>query len=338
MTLLLDHTLSPTSHSSYASGYRLFSRFASMSGIDIQSSSFLSPLLLLRFIAFCHTVRGLQSSTIRSYLAAIRFFRLRAGFSDPFLDQHGAVIPQIKMALLGARRLHFTTPRQCKPISLHLLFQLVAVLRQCVFGSFDDALMHVALTTAFWGFFRSGELFPEQFHPRDHLTRADVTLLPDRAIIHLKSSKTDHFRRGVDIFLFRTGDSVCPVRALVEFVRIHPSHSSVSPFFCTQFGQPFTRSSFVSRLKHLLVLLRVDPSSYSGHSLRVGAATSAAVAGVPDHLIQVLGRWSSLSYLRYIRVDPSVLHAAQSQISSNARRRFGHEARTSFCGGSGAQT
>ncbi|CAB4006783.1 Retrovirus-related Pol poly from transposon 412 [Paramuricea clavata] len=36
-------------------------------------------------------------------------------------------------------------------------------------------------------------------------------------------------------------------------------------------------------------------------SFRIGAATSTAAAGIPDHLIQSLGRWTSQAYLRYIR-------------------------------------
>ncbi|CAF3537731.1 unnamed protein product [Rotaria sp. Silwood1] len=49
--------------------------------------------LLNRRKSYCHDIRIIRYSTIRSYLAAIRFCRLRSGFSDPFLDMHGYKIP-----------------------------------------------------------------------------------------------------------------------------------------------------------------------------------------------------------------------------------------------------
>ena len=38
------------------------------------------------------------------------------------------------------------------------------------------------------------------------------------------------------------------------------------------------------------------PGNFSSHSFRIGAVTVAARCGVPDHLIQALGRWSSNAY------------------------------------------
>ena len=48
------------------------------------------------------------------------------------------------------------------------------------------------------------------------------------------------------------------------------------------------------------------------HSFRIGAATVAARNGVPDHLIQAMGRWSSNAYQLYIRT-PSASLATLSQ-------------------------
>ena len=51
---------------------------------------------------------------------------------------------------------------------------------------------------------------------------------------------------------------------------------------------PF-RVTFVS---HLLRLNGVDPTAYSGHSFRIGGATSTSLAGLADYEIQMLGRWT----------------------------------------------
>ena len=35
------------------------------------------------------------------------------------------------------------------------------------------------------------------------------------------------------------------------------------------------------------------PGNFSSHSFRIGAATVAPRSGIPDHLIQTMGHWSS---------------------------------------------
>ena len=57
---------------------------------------------------------------------------------------------------------------------------------------------------------------------------------------------------------------------------------------------------FVGRVREALNAARLDPSKYSGHSFHVGAAISAARAGLPDHVIKMLGRWRSEAYQLYI--------------------------------------
>jgi hypothetical protein len=45
----------------------------------------------------------------------------------------------------------------------------------------------------------------------------DVHFHNDRVTLHLKASKTDPFREGVDIHLFSSGASVCPVISLERY-------------------------------------------------------------------------------------------------------------------------
>ena len=65
---------------------------------------------------------------------------------------------------------------------------------------------------------------------------------------------------------------------------------------------PLSRSGLVDKVRQYLHQGGVDPTHYSGHSFCIGAATTAAAKGVSDATIQVLGRWASDSYTRYIRV------------------------------------
>ena len=46
----------------------------------------------------------------------------------------------------------------------------------------------------------------------------------------------------------------------------------------------------------------VQAEAYTGHSLRIGAGTTAAAKGVTDDIIKALGRWSSEAYQVYIRL------------------------------------
>jgi len=50
------------------------------------------------------------------------------------------------------------------------------------------------------------------------------------------------------------------------------------------------------------------PGNYSGHSFRRGAATSARAADLRAEDIQLLGRWKSEAYKRYIQVHPEQLY------------------------------
>ncbi|CAG2213250.1 unnamed protein product [Mytilus edulis] len=68
-------------------------------------------------------------------------------------------------------------------------------------------------------------------------------------------------------------------------------------------SRPLSRATFINYLRQLLIRLGYKESDFCGHSFRIGAATSAAAAGIEDHIIQTLGRWSSDCYIRYIRTD-----------------------------------
>ena len=74
----------------------------------------------------------------------------------------------------------------------------------------------------------------------------------------------------------------------------------------------------MEEIRKLLRALELPEENYAGHSFRIGAATSAALARIKDRTIQLLGRWQSGAFLRYIRT-PHELLAAMSALASQRR-------------------
>ena len=74
-----------------------------------------------------------------------------------------------------------------------------------------------------------------------------------------------------------------------------------------QSGRYLTRSAVVHLLRDAARWAGPTYKSLKGHSFRIGAASTAAAAGLPDWLIKVLGRWSSDCYQLYIRTPKNVL-------------------------------
>ncbi|KAL5509660.1 hypothetical protein EMCRGX_G005062 [Ephydatia muelleri] len=66
-------------------------------------------------------------------------------------------------------------------------------------------------------------------------------------------------------------------------------------------GRPLTSKSFRSTFLSLVERCGYNPAQYNTHSLRIGAATAAARAGLPTETIQKLGRWRSSAYQTYTR-------------------------------------
>ena len=173
---------------------------------------------------------------------------------------------------------------------------------------------------AFFGFMRAGEFTlksAQDFDPSACLTPQDVAVdkhsNPSMLRVHLQQSKTDPFRHGVDIYLGRTDSTLCPVAAILAYVATRPAVPG--PFFMYRDGSPLTRDKLVTAVRKALTKAGLDHSGYSGHSFRIGAATSAARAGLSDPLIKMLGRWESAAYQRYIQTPRGSLAAVSSQLA-----------------------
>ena len=92
-------------------------------------------------------------------------------------------------------------------------------MRQKYFTPYTDILLEATCVLAYFDFLRCGEFtILHYFDPECNVCMEDVHFHIDRVTLHLKASKTDPFPEGVDIHLFSSGASVCPVISLEDML------------------------------------------------------------------------------------------------------------------------
>ena len=243
--------------------------------------------------------------------------QISAGLPDPSLM---STFPRLSYMLKGLQRSRAITrsPRQRLPVTPQILAMLQATWSTPPI-TYDSHLLWAACCVGFFGFLRAGEFIARSASDSSgaliaasDVTR-DLSYPPNFVKIHLRQSKTDSFGRGVDIFLGRTNQAICPVAAILSFLTVRPAGMG-GPLFCFQDGSVLSRERLVGEVRAALQRQGLDASRYSGHSFRIGAATTAAAAGVPDHTIKILGRWESAAYHLYIRTPPAQLASVSARL------------------------
>lgn len=262
--------------------------------------------------------------TIKCYLSGVRHLHVSLGHSEP---DFGRAMPTLQQALRGVRYLQSKrgrAPRTRLPITPELLHKIRREWDKATTDRADNLMLWAACTLCFFGFFRAGEITVQSesaFDPGVHLTFGDLALdnqsNPTILRVRVKRSKTDPFRRGIDVCVGRTGNALCPVAAMLAYLAVRGAGAGALFRFVD--GRVLTRERFVSRVRAALRGAGVDEARYSGHSFRSGAATTAARAGLSEATIKLLGRWESCAYLLYVKTPRDQL-AALSQLLAGKPR------------------
>lgn len=213
-------------------------------------------------------------------------------------DAMGAANPTkselVRATLRGIKRTLGTASKEAKPILREDLFQML----DCMSDSTKDMRDKALMLLGFAGAFRRSELVG--------LDISDIEHVRQGIVVTLRRSKTDQNGAGRKIGIPFGRSKWCPVKQLADWL----DHAKIDT------GPLFRR---VNRHGHVaeqrlsgeavcvIVKLRVeaagfDPVGYSGHSLRAGLATSAAMAGASAWKIrQQTGHASDTMLNRYIR-------------------------------------
>ena len=183
--------------------------------------------------------------------------------------------------------------------------------------SWKHCMLWAACCLGYFGFMRSGEFTFQSKSSSGTISFSDLAIdshsSPSLLCIKLRKAKTDPFGKGVDIYMAKTGTTLCPVSAILDYIALRPKGEG--PLLLHADGSPLTRDQLVRMVKKTLHLAKIDASTYSGHSFRIRAAMVAAAADVPAHFIKMFGRWESEAYQLYVRTPHESLASISQLIS-----------------------
>ena len=217
-------------------------------------------------------------ATILSYLLAIGFVHKMRGFHNPAK----AFIIQKLLTSLSRRKLC----DERLPISKPILHDLINSLQHTNSSAAQHILFSAMFLTAFYGFFRIGELAAKSLCSTV-VQYENLRLLSSGGKIHstkitIRNFKHTTTNRSFDIVI--TGDDCspyCPVAFLLQYCKIRGDQPG--PLFCQSDNQPISVNQFYSELRCCLAFCGLDPRHYKSHSFRIGAACLAAEKGFLMH-------------------------------------------------------
>jgi integrase len=275
----MEAALSKASKRAYASDLREFVKWGgSIPSTSEQVATYLAEM-----------ATTLANATLQRRMISIHKAHTEAGYESPVRT------PKVKQVLAGIRRTFGTRQRQAKPILRDDLLEMLVMVDQQrpVRAARDKALLLIG----FAGAFRRSELVA--------IRCEDITEYPNGIEVLIHRSKTDQEGVGRTVFIPHASGARCPVAALKDyrgitgidsgwvFRAVRQEHVSESPL---------TPQSVALILKAAAKRVGVNPEGISGHGLRAGYCTQAAIMGLPPWQIRAqTGHKSDLVLARYIR-------------------------------------
>ena len=269
----------------YQSDYRRFALWCKTLGLHSIPAS---PESIASYLSYMADT-GRKPSTIDRARAAIRMAHETAGLADPTNDR------MVRLALKGIRRKLGTAKIKKSPVLTEDVIAMVSVLPENIMGIRDRALILIG----FSGAFRRSELVG--------ILLEHIEETPEGIKVLLPRSKTDQDGEGRYVGIKRGSvPATCPVRALRAW--LDAAAITSGPVFrrVDRHGNVLEKISAQSVgliVKRAVKAAGLDPTKYSGHSLRAGFVTQAAIAGATEtNIMRQTGHKSHATLQIYIRI------------------------------------
>lgn len=299
----IQTSLSVSTRRAYGAAWRRFAAYCDELGLDPLA---VTPDDVARFLVRMASIPRSSRATTKKgeplALASIRI--LVAAINRRYRDEgrrSPADDPQVASVLRGLGQLLPKQPRQVKALRE---FDLRGMLRHC-----DDLARQASYRTravrdaavlaiGFAGALRRSEICG--------LRLADIDFMePHGVLVHIRRSKTDQTGEGQTVAI-PDGDLIQPVKRMRAWLDV--SGITSGPLLQTLRrggtirGRSMHPSDVARIVKRYAEVVGLDPSEYSGHSLRAGFVTSAAIHRARlDKIMEVTRHTSPRTVLRYVR-------------------------------------
>jgi site-specific recombinase XerD len=273
----------------YKSDFEDFGLFCVKNGFQNLPSD---PKVVSLYLTHLST-KDIKISTIKRRLVSIGVIHKTKGH---YLDtKHPVIIEN----LMGIKRRKGTIQKGKKPLLINDIKQIIDVINLEKEADIKKLRNKALLLIGFSGGFRRNEIVS--------LDLEDIEFVFEGVKITVKKSKTDQFGEGMTKGIPHFENSLyCPVTSLKRWINF--SKIRKGPIF-VKFSkgpkitkQRLTDQSVALIIKEYLFKAGIDSKNYSGHSLRSGFATSAAVAGAEERSIMAMtGHKTTDMVRRYIK-------------------------------------
>jgi hypothetical protein len=335
---LISAAWAPTTSSAYGTARSAFIQFwnsfrepseAVDDFADLPASAS-SDAVMTGFVTWLAKFKGLAPRSIESYRAGVdSSFRLLDGRRG---HSRG---PSVSLAMAGISRLYSKRQRPARRAlssdDLQRCWSLLSKRGLPVLEGVHSSCLLAVLFWLFFGVFRISELVWSRGARRGirlgDVSSADaspVVMAKDLAalrydgtwVVELDKTKTDQGGSGRVTAIGALGGSVCPARALSQYLSYRRQRfgncsgfwTDESPLFLDHSGEPLSDCSF-----HQAVRLVGEEAGLPGgdhflsHSGRIGGASAAEAAGASRSEVMLAGGWKS---------DPSKLGYVRSAVAA----------------------
>lgn len=281
----LVNAISENTRRGYQADYRSFEAWCAERGVRALPAT---PAVAAEYFSSLAEA-GRKASTITRARAAIRLAHVSAGHPDVTASA------LVKNTLKGIRRAVGTAVAKKSPTLTTDITAMVNSIDGGLKGTRDKALILMGFATGM----RRSELVGIKVEHIDECAEGIRITLP--------RSKTDQEGRGRVIGVTRgTNPTTCPVRALNNYLRaagIREGFIFRSINRHGQIGSGLSAQAVALVVKSAAAAAGLNPDNFSGHSLRAGLVTQAAIAGakVADIMRQT-GHKSHDTVMGYVRI------------------------------------